>query len=258
MHEKHIRKDIYQIIWVKKGRGHFNCRKLTQEINENFVYLISPGQCYTLEPNTRFEGYLISFSEDFLSLSGIEILNIFHLETKKFHTIFPQIQADSEMESELEAIMFNMIKEYANYYHLRSEALKGFLKILMIYLSRKIDHIADFEEKNQNNYLLKKFMSLVENNFAVKKMVSSYASELSITPNHLNAKIKRNTGFTASYHIHQRIMLEAKRYAVHSSLTMKEVSFLLGFDDTSHFSKFFKNQSGICFSNFKKHSESVF
>jgi len=34
--------------------------------------------------------------------------------------------------------------------------------------------------------------------------------------------------------------------------SLKEVAYYLGFDDTSHFSKFFKNKSGINFTDFKK------
>jgi len=46
--------------------------------------------------------------------------------------------------------------------------------------------------------------------------------------------------------------MEAKRYAMYSALTMKEVADRLGFDDCAHFSKFFRNFSGTNFSTFKR------
>lgn len=83
-------------------------------------------------------------------------------------------------------------------------------------------------------------------------MVTDYADELIVTPNYLNEVIKKITGFPASHHIQQRIVLEAKRQAAYSNLSMKEVAYQLGFDDMAHFSKFFKNASGQSFTDFKK------
>ena len=71
-------------------------------------------------------------------------------------------------------------------------------------------------------------------------------------PNYLNRTVKKMTGLTASYHIQQQIILEAKRQAIHSNVSMKEIAYFLGFDNLAHFSKFFKNNSGMSFSTFKK------
>jgi AraC-like DNA-binding protein len=45
---------------------------------------------------------------------------------------------------------------------------------------------------------------------------------------------------------------EAKRLAMYSDASMKMVAYTLGFDDLSHFSKFFKNVTGINFTQYKK------
>ena len=83
-------------------------------------------------------------------------------------------------------------------------------------------------------------------------MVSDYAGQLCVTPNYLNRTVKKVTGFTASHHIQQQIILEAKRKAIYSSVSMKEVAYYLGFDNLAHFSKFFKNNCGMNFTDFKK------
>ena len=44
--------------------------------------------------------------------------------------------------------------------------------------------------------------------------------------------------------INERIILEAKRYLLYSSLKVKEISYLLGFEDPSYFVKFFKRNTG--------------
>jgi YesN/AraC family two-component response regulator len=97
-------------------------------------------------------------------------------------------------------------------------------------------------------------MELVSRTSRTKKMVADYASELMVTPNYLNQIVKRVSGFPASHHIQQYLIIEAKRQATQSCRSMKEIAYDLGFDDLAHFSKFFKSKSGTNFTNFKKTS----
>ena len=73
-----------------------------------------------------------------------------------------------------------------------------------------------------------------------------------MAPNYLNTMAKRVSGFTARHHIQQRIVVEAKRQASWEGISLKEIAYRLGFDNPSHFSKFFKKTSGINFSEFKR------
>ena len=82
-------------------------------------------------------------------------------------------------------------------------------------------------------------------------MVSDYARELAISANYLNHVMKRFTGFTASHHIQQHTILEAKRRALYLGTSMKETAYSLGFEDLAHFSKFFKKNAGTSFREFK-------
>ena len=84
------------------------------------------------------------------------------------------------------------------------------------------------------------------------KLVHEYASDLSVSPNYLNEVVKKYTGFPVRYHIQQRIILEAKRLALHSGSNMKEIAYKLGYEDMAHFSKFFKANCGINFTDFRK------
>ncbi|MFP7654437.1 helix-turn-helix domain-containing protein [Chryseobacterium proteolyticum] len=51
--------------------------------------------------------------------------------------------------------------------------------------------------------------------------------------------------------IAQRLLLEAKRELSFGALTVKEVAFRLGFNDSSYFSRFFKKHSGYSPEQFK-------
>jgi YesN/AraC family two-component response regulator len=145
-----------------------------------------------------------------------------------------------------------MIEEHRNIHMFRAEILKRYFKILLIYLTRQFEETIDNSTQTRDIEVVKHFMRLLEKEFLLMKMVSDYAEKLFLTPNYLNQIIKKITGHSAGYHIRQRIVLEAKREAVYSDKSMKEISFMLGFSDVGHFSKFFKKLTGMNFVDFRK------
>ena len=56
---------------------------------------------------------------------------------------------------------------------------------------------------------------------------------------------KLQPGHPVSYHIHQRIILEAKRLLYHSSKSIKEIAGELGYDDYSYFTRLFVKTTGM-------------
>jgi AraC family transcriptional regulator, transcriptional activator of pobA len=80
----------------------------------------------------------------------------------------------------------------------------------------------------------------------------TYANELFVSPNYLTDVVKKVTGHSASYHIQQRTVQEAKRLIMYDEVTMKMVASSLGFEDLSHFSKYFKKAAGMNFTDFRK------
>ena len=130
--------------------------------------------------------------------------------------------------------------------------MNGWLSIFLGYLNGLSRQKAVRSDQSKNLELVKNFYSRLEKDFLKKKMVVEYANDLFISPNYLNEIVKRISGFTASHHIQQRIVLEAKRLAVYSTASMKEIAYLLGFEDIAYFSKFFKTFSGSNFRDFKR------
>lgn len=100
--------------------------------------------------------------------------------------------------------------------------------------------------------LFNKFIAIVDRDFKTKKMVKDYAKDLFVTAGYLNGCIKKASGYPATYHISKRVIEEAKYKALYTENSMKEIAYELGFDDIAHFSKYFKNVSGQCFTAFKK------
>ncbi len=95
------------------------------------------------------------------------------------------------------------------------------------------------------------FKRLLEENYRTIKRPGEYADKLNISASYLNECVKHVTGFSASENIHERIILEAKRMLFHSSRSVKEISYELGYEDYPYFSKLFAKVAGMSAMSFR-------
>jgi len=244
----------FEVIWIKKGTGSLWADEQRMDIIDNTIYCLSPGTVRKCIIETNLEGYYISFTPEFIWLSSDTANNSSWIGQIDNSSNVIAIRIKEEMQLELEVIARKMKWEFSNYFNQKLDLLKGFLNVFLIYFSRNIEKPAANEIKSQESELVRKFLGLVKKNFITQKMVSSYAGELCVTPNYLNRIVKKVTGFTASQQIQQQIILETKRKAIYSDVSMKEIAYSLGFDNPAHFSKFFKNMCGMSFTDYKKNA----
>jgi AraC-like DNA-binding protein len=249
-YENPHRHPYFEVIWKTGGTSH--CRIDFRHYNmcDDAIYFISPGQIHLLQTGVDASGYVVRFSREFLHLMTGTADNNFYGDMLINPTQF-KIKNATE-KKEMEEILSCIMREFRNNSTLRPDILSGWLRIFLVYLKNLTTTPEPVSDHPGNINLIQKFYSLLEKEFLKRKMVVDYAEELFVSPGYLNEIVKRASGFTASHHIQQRIVLEAKRLAIYSGSSMKEIAYLLGYDDTAHFSKFFKTYSGTNFSEFKR------
>ncbi len=243
--------DHFMIVWVTKGAGNYSIGQQKGIVANNHLLFVKPGQFNDFKLTRGLEGYAISFTSAFLDLADKDTESIFNA---LFHLFANSsgIGINHETLDDMECIVAMMAREFTTNNLYRSEILKRYFKIFLIYLSRQCDVPSPAFRQSRNEELLYNFMQLLEGNFKTQKMVADYADRLAVTPNYLNEVIKKLTGHSAGHHIRQRVALEAKRLSVYSNNCMKNIAYDLGFYDMAHFSKFFKNTTGMNFTDFKK------
>ena len=241
----------YEMIWIRSGTGELTIDDLDMQLLAGNVYLFRPGQFRHLQHAHRIDGYYLTMQPDFFHFSGSEAM----LLPGDNHHAFDGaivIETDEEVRQEAEDILIKLRREFTHYANTRGGIMKGLFRIFVLYLSQKMTRPAGQVLSGTEKDLVNRFMVSLKKHFTTRKMVADYAGEFCVTPGHLNRIVKKISGFPVSYHIQQQIVLEAKRLACYSDRSMKEIAYALGFDDLAHFSKFFKNNSGMNFSNFKK------
>ena len=85
-----------------------------------------------------------------------------------------------------------------------------------------------------------------------KHSVAEYAGMLNVSPNHLNKCVKAATGKSAQDLLSEMILLEAKVLLKQSTLTVNEIAWKTGKEDTSDFIRFFKAKTGLTPTEYRK------
>ncbi|MCD9017684.1 helix-turn-helix domain-containing protein [Parachryseolinea silvisoli] len=240
----------FEVLWLKEGRGQIRTTTQTISLAGEVLYFITPGQPRQITLDNTSRGYYLSFNHDFLCDLESSVKFPFLLDQFGQGGNICSIRPEADLEENLRKI----IEEARHAYMLRGEILNGLFKVFLVYLSRYVNKDEIVISFDREQELVRRFMTLIKQQHTTQKMVSQYADELCVSPNHLNAVVKRVTRFPAGYHIRQYLIKEAKRHALYSGLSMKQVASLLGFYDTAHFSRFFKNYCGINYSSWQRSS----
>lgn len=144
------------------------------------------------------------------------------------------------------------VEEFETMDHIQGEMLLVLLKRLLIKsvrIARKVLPVEDMPQPKLDT--IRKFNLLVEMHFREKHKVSEYADLLHMTPKSLSNLFSRYFNKSPLKVITERIILESKRLIDFSEKNINEISLNVGFDEVSHFSKFFKTQVGLSPTEYK-------
>jgi AraC-like DNA-binding protein len=75
--------------------------------------------------------------------------------------------------------------------------------------------------------------------------VKYFASRLNLSPNYLSDLLNKYTGKTTQEHIHLKLVDKAKGMLWGTERSISEIAYELGFEHPSHFTKLFKNKTGV-------------
>jgi AraC family transcriptional activator of pobA len=241
----------FEFIWIKKGRGSLTVDFREYTFSENVIYCLSPGQFRKVKAGSRLEGYYICLSADFyFTIKGeVDYFYSFDRVNGGRNTVI--LMPEAEGLYELDDLIQLMWKEYHRNALARLDILSGFFKIFTLYISQNLPINSWHQRRDEKTGKVMEFLDLVKKNFLTNRIVGDYAREMCLSPNYLNSIVKQISGFNASYHIQQYVILEAKRQVVSGNRRMKELAYYLGFDDCAHFSKYFKSKCGVNFSSFR-------
>ena len=227
----------FEIIYLSQGAGFHWIDTQKSQINPPVVYFLS-GQLHYWEMTAIPNGFVLLFKEDFFSFfKQGDLLNL-------IRSLEGTTEINLPDTSNLDFIFSEMVKEYKEPSANSTEIIMGYLQVVLAKLLRNKEHIESRTLPGQDS-VYRKFRQLIQNTHPISNLkVNEVASALNVSPQNLNVILKKVSGKSASELIAEQVLLESKRYLIHTDKTVSEIAFALSFTDPSHFVKHFKRSTG--------------
>lgn len=241
--------DFFVIIWVTRGILDYQIDHLPYQVKKDHLIYIAPGQIHHFKTSKEFEGELIAFTEDFVPKNAFfNVLRIFENVNSKVKTMHSK-----EIHIKVQALFRSLMEELKNdadeYQH---DLLFNMLYNLILFVERgKIIHTVDnLQSQDLNDIMV--FKKLVAKNCRNHYTVKDYGDILDTTTQRLLKISTIALGRTPKEFITEHLLTESQRLLKYSDHSIKEISFQLGFDEPTNFTKFFKKQARVSPTLFRK------
>lgn len=163
----------------------------------------------------------------FFGTQALPIITIPEIQEKKFETLYEIFQDEFTTSDKIQGDMLQML-----------------LKRLIIMCTRLAkDQLILKDLDNEQIDIIRKFNVLVDTNYKTKRKVGEYADLLFKSPKTLSNLFLKYNQKSPQQIILERITLEAKRLMQFTDKQNQEIAFELGFNDSAHFSSFFKKMT---------------
>ncbi|MDP4207515.1 MAG: helix-turn-helix transcriptional regulator [Bacteroidota bacterium] len=248
------RHNYYTVIWSYGATGKHIIDFKEYAIEPDHLFFVSPRQVHQVITNPSPTGIVVLFTPEFLQKNSIREDFISNLRIFRDSDETPPLPVNETMKANLLVFANAMMSAFHSDSDMRFETIGAYLKLFLIECS---GHCSLYPGSNTQNLevgraLVRNFKDLVEVHFREWHQVKEYADALNVSPNYLNEVIKSAIGKSAKDYIQNRLILETKRMTIFTDKSIKEIGFDLGFDDPSHFSKFFKTYTGQSMVEFKE------
>lgn len=238
--------------WLKYGRQVY-------DFSAGSLLFTSPGQVFLLDSvydDLHCEGWMLCFHPDLIRDSHIEEKMIEY--TYFSYDTYEALHLSNQETLMVNEVINNITKEYTlSEDDFSKSILLSYIEVLLNYSSRFYARQFETRSKSNKDYLIK-FEEILKkafrdtSNFNHIPSVKEIAKELGYSPNYLSDMLKKETGLTGSEHIQNHMLEKAKSLLVNKSLTINDISIILGFEQQSNFSKFFKSKTGKSPSIYRK------
>jgi len=242
------RRNFFTIIFLEDQRtGRININQSQLTALNNTILFQSSEHIFSFVRDENVRGVVVLFHKSFLlpfvkqpdtQFPFFKALNqnLFHLnktELSNFKQLFHVMHTEKGDASVAKPLLLALLEKALTLYETYSSEEK--------FLSKKARTV-------------RKYKNLINSSFLESREVRYYAERLNVSANYLNEIVKSETGISAKKHITARLLLEAQNLLRYSEMDIAEISYVLQFSEPTHFTKFFKKETGLTPKSFQSKS----
>ncbi|MBX8469006.1 MULTISPECIES: helix-turn-helix domain-containing protein [unclassified Pseudomonas] len=236
----HRHADLCQLLFVFKGQAELEIEGQRTQLNEAAIQILPPLSVHGFRFSEDVEGFVVTLATPLIN----------HLQAQLGSAVQALAQAESYPAGKdaeyLNSLFAALQAEYNGHQPAREMLMHSLVSVIMVWVSRQAihRHNATLRPQRQREYL-NGFIQLVEETYRQHVKVEDLAHRLGISVSHLNGTCRELAGQPALQIMHERQLLEAKRLLTYTSMTIYEMSEVLGFSDPTNFTRLFRRRVGI-------------
>lgn len=244
---------FYAILFILEGEGKHFIDFKSHDYQKGSVIFIAKEQVQAFQYNDDRKAYFLLFTENFLERGSMSSNLIQELSLYNYHLYPPVIHLEKEEKKVFKKLVLRIKEEYdAPDDKLTEEIVQASLKILLCLSERirKKNRSTISPSKYQAEFL--QFQNLLNEHLFTSRQVQFYASQMNISTKKLNRITQELMNKPAKTYINDLLILEIKRLLMNTSLSIKEISYKIGFEDPTNFAKYFKKSTSLTPLDFRK------
>jgi AraC family transcriptional activator of pobA len=242
----HRHRNLFQVLLIETGGGDLSFEATTVSFSAPAAVLVpaTTAHGFRFRPEVT-DGWVVSFTEDVADALDQSGEAMARLKLVAADPLLPL--ADASEVRRLSALCADLKEEASLAREGFRLAMRGLLTLIAIEVvrlavSRSRSGAVTLSRKDAR---VEELRRLLDEHFRKERLISFYAEKLAMTADRLNDHVKRATGVTAGHMIRQRVLTEAKRQLVFTNQAIHEIAYDLSFSDPSHFTRFFRKQTGM-------------
>jgi len=251
--------NCFTLTLVIDASGRYETKTRSFDVRPGTIFFSRPDGHRKLEWNNLKEVYHVTFSEDFLlQYAGIDLFKTFPFLL--LETVLPK-RGNLQMFEDLRRIFQQIDKHDGGTLHFRKNIIANLLTRLLYLIKRDLWDDQDMRSINYKEHdvvqcfiknLEHHYLQLLQGKATIQLRVKDYAMLQGLNENYFSNIIKEKTGKIVSHWIADKTILLAKRLLGDKSLSIKEISYRLGFPYIPYFTIFFKKHTGYTPKDYRK------
>jgi len=181
------RHNYYTVLIINKAKGQHKIDFNTYDLSNKQIFFVAPGQVHQVIETETPLGFALTFSTQFLVKNAIPLSFIASLNLFQNYGQSPPLIPSKKEFDDIEEFTKNIFSLFNSDAKMKNLSIGAFLKLLLIACNNicAINPIeSDIDSPGDN--LIRAFKSLVDNNYKKEHSTKHYATQLHITPDHLN------------------------------------------------------------------------
>ena len=246
----HRHRNLFQVLLIEKGGGELSFETATARFSAPALILVpaTTAHGFRFTPQVT-DGWVVSFTEDVADAlgdqSGEALARLKAAVATRATVAACQMRGRQNVCPRCVPICTKKVR-------LRERATASQCAVCSLLIAIEVVRLAVSRARtgrvtlSRSDARVDELRRLVDEYFRKERLISFYAGKLAMTPGQtstITSNAQPVSRLVTS--IRQRVLMEAKRQLVFTNQAIHEIAYDLAFSDPSHFTRFFRKQTGM-------------